>query len=315
MVRTRRRIWRQESVVPLQNIDSGFLDPDLMLHAKLEQPLSGHRGGLVRLAAIQNTAERLSLVAGDSRSIQGLSMSVASDGTSAHPPAELTLFSAVAVRPVLLGLISDFERDTGVKVAATFELNPAIKRRIEAGEPFDVVVLNADLLDDLQQQGRVVPDARRPFGRVGLGVAMRAGAPKPDVSSVDALMRTLVNAKSIAYTAEGSSGAHFTALLARLGILEAVRPQLRSVGGGETGHVVARGEAELGVVPVTTILVAAPGAELAGLFPAELQSYIDFAIGLGAAARNPRDASALIGFLTGAGVDEVLRSKGVERIP
>ena len=174
------------------------------------------------------------------------------------------------------------------------------------------MVLNRDLLDDLIRQGKVTPEGRRPFGRVGLGVAIRAGARKPDVSSVEALKRTLVGAKSIAYTAEGSSGAHFSALLDRLGILDEVTPKLRSVGGGETGLVVARGEAELGVVPVTTILVAAPGAEFAGMFPAELQSYIDFAIGLSAAARNIRGGSALIDFLAGPDASQFLRSKGVE---
>jgi molybdate transport system substrate-binding protein len=142
---------------------------------------------------------------------------------------------------------------------------------------------------------------------------VRAGTQKLDLNSVDAIKRTLLSAKSIAYTAEGSSGAHFTALLARLGILEEVGPNLRSVGGGDTGHVVARGEAELGVVPVTTILAAAPGAELAGTFPADLQSYIEFAVGLNAVARNVSGGAALLSFLTAPGADEVLRPKGVER--
>jgi molybdate transport system substrate-binding protein len=226
---------------------------------------------------------------------------------------ELKLLSAVAVRPVLLELLPAFERNTGIKIVAGFELNPALKGRIEGGEPFDVVVLNSRLLDDLVSQGTVAPETSRPFGRVPLGVAIRAGVPKPDLSSVEGLKRTLLGAKSIAYTAEGSSGAHVAALLARLAILDDVTPKLRSVGGGETGHVVARGEAELGIVPVTTILAAAPGAELAGLLPADVQSYMEFAIGISSSARASEPASALIGFLTGSLADETLRTKGMER--
>ena len=96
--------------------------------------------------------------------------------------------------------------------------------------------------------------------------------------------------------------------------MEEVEPNLRSVGGGETGQVVARGEAELGIVPVTTILAAAPGAELAGLFPAELQSYIDFAVGLSTAAGDIGGRNALMSFLTGSECDDLLRSRGIERL-
>jgi len=239
---------------------------------------------------------------------------VASETSSASAATELKLLSAIAVRPVILDLLPAFERVTGRKVAASFALNPAVKLRIEAGELFDVVVINQDMLEDLIRQGKIAPGGRRAFGRVGLGVAVRAGAPKPDLSSVEALKHALVSAKSIAYAGEGSSGAHLTALLARLGIVEEVGPKLRSVGGGETGQVVARGEAELGIVPVTTILAAAPGAELAGLFPAELQSYIDFAAGLGAKARDAGGGNALVSFLTDPESDDLLRSRGVERL-
>ena len=227
---------------------------------------------------------------------------------------ELKLLSAVAVRPAILDLLPAFEHATGRKITASFALNPTVKIRIEAGELFDVAVINKDMLEELIKQGKIAPDGRRAFGRIGLGVAVRAGASKPDLSSVEALKRALVGATSIAYAGEGSSGAHLTALLARLGIMKEVGPKLRSVGGGETGQAVARGEAELGIVPVTTILAAAPGAELAGLFPAELQSYIDFAVGLSAAARDVGGGNALMSFLTSPERDDLLRSRGVERL-
>ncbi len=117
----------------------------------------------------------------------------------------------------------------------------------------------------------------------------------------------------MAYAGEGSSGIYFVSLLARLGIAEEMKSKLKSVTGGQTGQVVARGEAELGVVPVTTIIAAAPGAELAGLFPAELQSYIDFAVGMSATAKDVEGSKALITFLTGPESDAAIRAKGLER--
>jgi molybdate transport system substrate-binding protein len=227
--------------------------------------------------------------------------------------AEIKLFSAFAIRPAILNLVARFEKETGIRVNPVFDLNPLIKKRIDAGKLFDMVAMNADVLDDLVKQGKVTPHGRRPFGRVGLGVAIRAGSPRPDVSTVEGLRRTLQNAASIADTSEGSSGAILTAVLAQLGIWDEVQLKLKSVGGGETGHVVARGDTELGIVPVTTILVAAPGAELAGMFPAELQSYIDFDIGLSTSASHARHCLALADFLMRAEEDDMLRSKGVER--
>src|SRR5215207_2514891 len=176
--------------------------------------------------------------------------------------AEVKLFSAVAVRPAILDLIPAFEQRTGHKVEVKFEVNPAVKKQIEAGESFDVVLVNPEMVEDLTKQGKVVAGSQAAFGRAGMGVAVRAGAPKPDLSSVEAFKRALLDAKSVAYAGEGSSGIYFISLLARLGIAEEMKSKLKSVAGGQTGQVVARGEAELGVVPVTTILAAAPGADL-----------------------------------------------------
>ncbi len=228
--------------------------------------------------------------------------------------AEIKLFSAVAVRPAILDLIPAFEQRMGHKVEVKFEVNPTVKKRIEAGEPFDVVLVNPEMVEDLTKQGKVVAGSQAAFGRAGMGVAVRAGAPKPDLSSVEAFKRALLDAKSVAYAGEGSSGIYFISLLTRLGIAEEIKGKLKSVAGGQTGQVVARGEAELGVVPVTTILAAAPGAELAGLFPAELQSYIDFAVGLSTTARDLEGSKALITFLAGPESDAVTRAKGLERL-
>ncbi len=146
-----------------------------------------------------------------------------------------------------------------------------------------------------------------------MGVAAKAGSRPLDIGSVEAFKHALKSARSIAYASEGSSGGYFSGLLERLGIADEVKPKLVAVAGGQTGPAVARGKAELGVVPVTSILAAAPEVILVGQFPAELQSYIDFAIGISADARAAEGAKQLSEFLMSTAVDDILAAKGVER--
>ena len=226
---------------------------------------------------------------------------------------EIRLFGAIAVRPAVLAVVSRFETATGFKVAAKWELNPTVKKQIEAGEPFDLVITNPSLVEDLTASRKVAAGSQAAFGRIAMGVAARAGSRPPDLASVEAFTHALKHAASIAYAVEGTSGAYFSSLLERLGIADEVRPRLVAISGGQTAPAVGRGEAELGVVPVTSILAAAPEVVLAGKFPADLQSYIDFAIGISAAARDAEAAGRLSAFLTSAAVDEILAAKGIER--
>lgn len=226
--------------------------------------------------------------------------------------AEIRLLSAVAVRAPLLALIPEFERKSGHKVNVSFDVNPKVKQQIAAGAPFDVVLINPEMIAELTSNGKVAPGSQKKLGRIGMGVGIKAGAPRPDLSTVEAFKRSLLAAKSIAYTSEGSSGIYFVALLKKLAIHDEIKDRLRSIGGGQTGFVVGRGEAELGVVPITTILAAAPQTELAGLFPAELQSYIFFDLGIGATANDRAAAEAFIAFLTGADAESTLKTRGVE---
>ena len=225
----------------------------------------------------------------------------------------IRLCGAVAIRPAVLPLISRFEAETGVPVAVKWELNPAVKARIEAGEAFDLVIINPGLVRDLIASGRVGAGSAAAFGRIAMGVAAKAGARPPDVGSVEAFKRTLRRAGSIAYASEGTSGAYFLGLLGRLGLGDEVKPKLLPVAGGGTAAAVGRGEAELGVVPVTSIIAAAPKVMLVGTFPDELQSYIDFAIGVSAASTNEDAARRLSEFLLSPDVDNSLTAKGVER--
>jgi molybdate transport system substrate-binding protein len=226
---------------------------------------------------------------------------------------EIRLFGAIAVRPAVLALIPQFETATGLTVAVKWEVNPTVKKQIEAGEPFDLVIINPHMVQDLTALGKVKAGSQVAFGRIGMGVAAKGGSRPLNIGSVEAFEHALKSARSIAYASEGTSGGYFCGLLDRLGIADEVKPKLVAVPGGQTAPVVGRGEAELGVVPVTSILAAAPEVMLVGQFPAELQSYIDFAIGISADSRDAQAAKQLSEFLISTGVDDILAAKGVER--
>jgi molybdate transport system substrate-binding protein len=227
---------------------------------------------------------------------------------------DVLLFGAIAVRPAVLACLPQFEATTSLSVAAKWELNPIVKKQVEAGEPFDLVITNPDPVAELVALKRVAQGSARPFGRIAMGVAARTGSAPPDIGSVDAFRRLLRDAKSIAYAAEGTSGAYFSGLLERLGLADEVKPRLVAIAGGQTARAVADGLAQLSVVPVTSILAAGPGVMLVGAFPAELQSYIEFAVGISAETRRADAARRLSEFLTSPDVDGILAAKGVERL-
>ncbi|MEI1252354.1 molybdate ABC transporter substrate-binding protein [Rhizobium aouanii] len=226
---------------------------------------------------------------------------------------QIRLFGAIAVRPAVLPLISRFETATGFTVAPKWELNPVVKKQIEAGESFDLVITNPNLVQDLTALGKVKAGSQVAFGRIAMGLAAKAGSRPLDIGSVKGFADALKSARSIAYASEGTSGGYFFGLLERLGLADEVNPKLVAISGGQTAPAVGRGEAELGVVPVTSILAAAPEVMLVGQFPAELQSYIDFAIGISADSTDTDATRQLSEFLTSTAVDGILAAKGVER--
>lgn len=142
--------------------------------------------------------------------------------------AEVKLFAGGGFKSVMSELAPVFERATGNKVVATFDSAGGLERRIKAGESFDVLLIGPSTIDELW--GKIAPAPRANVARAGLGVAVKAGTPKPDISSVDAFKRALVNAKSVAYVGEGHSGEYFRGMLDRLGIAEQMKPKLKPVG-------------------------------------------------------------------------------------
>lgn len=228
--------------------------------------------------------------------------------------AEIKVLSGNGARAAVQELSTQFERASGHKVAIHFEVNSALKRKIEAGESFDVAVLNPPVLDDLIKQGKVVAGTRAGIGRAGIGVGVRAGAPRPDIGSVEAFKRTLLNAKAVAYPGEGASGKYFVSVVDRLGLTAEMKPKMRPMAAEDTVEVVARGEADL-VVVVASRIFDVPGVELVGPIPSELQTWIGFAAGVGSAAKEPEAAGALVRFLSAPAAGPTLKAMGVEPVP
>jgi molybdate transport system substrate-binding protein len=225
--------------------------------------------------------------------------------------AEVNVFAPTTIRAVMNELGPQFERATGHRLAIKYDTAPVMKRQIDSGQAFDLAILTRPLIDETIKQGKIVATTRADVGRAGAGVAIRKGAPRPDVGSIDAFRHTLLNAKSIAYAAEGTTGAYFLGLLDRLGIAAEAKPKLKPMGGGGVVAPVASGEAEIAVV-TTPLILEDPRVELAGSVPAELQNYIVFTAGVGTAAKEADAAGALIRLLTAPAAAPVLRAKGFE---
>jgi molybdate transport system substrate-binding protein len=245
----------------------------------------------------------------------GLAMVLMAAGAPrAAAGADIKVLTAGAFKQVLLALVPDFERATGHKVTVQNDTVGALTKRIEGGEAFDLAVLTPKAVDDLAQAGKFVGGSRANLARVGVGVVVKDGAPKPDIGSVAAFKQALLAAKSVAYidpAAGGSSGIYVAGLLDKLGIAAEVKPKAKLIPGGAVAEHVAKGEAELGIHQISEILPV-KGVMLVGPLPAEIQNYTVYAAGLGAQAKESDAAKALLKTLTGPAAAEVLKSKGME---
>jgi molybdate transport system substrate-binding protein len=215
------------------------------------------------------------------------------------------------VKSVMLDLVAAFEREKGGKVTVTWGATGGLLKEIEAGAAGDLTVLTAEAIADLVSQGKVVAQSRLDLARSGIGVAVRKGAAKPDISTPEAFKRTLLAARAVAHSKAGTSGIYFPTVLARLGIADEMRERIViPEPGTPIGEVVARGEAELGVQQVSELLPVA-GIEIVGPLPAPLQKITTFTAGVLAAAREPDAADALVAFLAERS-RPLLAAKGLE---
>ena len=233
---------------------------------------------------------------------------------SAASAAEVKVLTAGAFKQVLLALVADFERQTGHKVVVENDTVGGLVKRIDGGAPFDVAVLTPAAVNELSGKGKLVPGSRADLARVGIGVVVKEGAPKPDIGSVEAFKRALLAAKSVAYidpAAGGSSGIYVAGLLEKLGIAAEVKPKAKLIHGGAVAEHIANGEAELGIHQISEI-VPVKGVTLIGPLPKEIQNYTTYAAGVSSAAKDKDAAVALVRFLSGPRTAELLKSKGME---
>jgi molybdate transport system substrate-binding protein len=214
-------------------------------------------------------------------------------------------------RAAVRELCTQFAHASGSAVELALDVNPEVVRRGNAGEAFDVAVGNPSTIEQLIAAGKVVAGSRRDIGTAGLAVAVKAGAPHPDIASVEAFRRTLLAAKAVAFPAHGASGLYFVELVGRLGLAAEMQGKLKPMVAEDCVEVVARGEADM-VVVVATRITGVPGVEVVGPIPEELQTKIGFAAGLSASAKAPDAAMALIAFLTAPSAAVTLKAKGVE---
>jgi len=232
---------------------------------------------------------------------------------------EIKVMTSGGFTAALTELTPAFERATGHTVVTTYGASlggapDSIPSRLRRGEPADIVILASEALDDLVGQGRVVAGSRVDLARSSIGMAVRAGAPKPDISSVAALKRTLLRAKSIAYSASASGVYVSTELFQRLGIAAEVAGKSQRIESERVATVVARGGAEIGFQQISELLPVA-GIEYVGPLPPEVQRVTIFSAGVAAGAKTPDAARALITFLASAAGAPAITKSGMEPMP
>ena len=227
--------------------------------------------------------------------------------------AEVNAFVTGAARPMYDILAPQFERATGHRLVTTSALPPELVAKIEAGEPFDVIVLSYDV-EPLIKRGLLELSSRTVLGQYGIGVAVHAGSPKPDFSTVEKFKAMLLDAKSIATSGEGSSGRYVASLLDRLGIADRVKPKIKSGGPGSSANMLSDGKVDL-VVSGLPPLLGKPNIEWLGLIPAEINSFLVFSAGLSAKAKEPEAGRALLRHLATPEAMAVYKAKGLDPAP
>jgi molybdate transport system substrate-binding protein len=233
-------------------------------------------------------------------------------GRATGQSIELRVVASNGVKAVLENLRAQEEKAIGRPLAIQFNTAAALKRRIDAGEQFDVAFLASDVIDDLVREGKILAGTRKDLSRTGVGIGIRAGAPKPAIGTAEALKRTLRSAKSITYVQEGASRVSIDKAFERLGIVDEMKLKTtfhpRS---GPANAMVAEGKADL-ILTLISEIVPAPGVALLGPLPADLQNYVSFAAGVNAHSKNVEAAKALINFLAGPAAASAFKAQGME---
>jgi molybdate transport system substrate-binding protein len=236
--------------------------------------------------------------------------------TGAAQAAEINAFISTAIKAATDELLPPFERANGHTIRASYAPSGALIPRFNRGEPVDVFLTDSTAIDELIKQGKIVA-SRTDLAYTGIGIAVRKGAPKPDVSSPEALKRALLGAKTVGHAppAGGSiTAAHIQGVFQRLGIAAQVTPKVKLAAGGPNGRVsvlVSSGEAEIGLQQVSE-LMSNPEVEVIGMLPAELQQITIYSAGVTASAREAEAAKSLIKALTAPSAAPIYKAKGLD---
>ncbi len=230
--------------------------------------------------------------------------------------SEIKMLHAGAITQVVRAVVPEFEKQTGHKVTLHRDTAGALTKLIEGGETFDLALLTPGAIDKLTEKGKFVPGSRTNIARVGVGVVVKEGTPKPDIGTVEAFKNALLEARTVAYIdphAGGSSGIYVAGLLEKLGIAKEVNAKAKLIHGGAVATHIANDVAELGVHQISKILPV-KGVVLVGPLPKEIQNYTTYAAGIGAGARHPEEARALIEAFVSPDNAALIRSKGLDPV-
>ena len=233
-------------------------------------------------------------------------------GESSAQTSSLRVYTSDGFKSALQALTAQIEHSTGRKIAPEFDSSKVLQQKIESGDTFDVAILSTTAIDALIKDGKVAGDTRTSLGRAGIGVGVRAGAPKPDISTPEAMKKTLLGAKSITFNPEGASSVHVNEMVQQMGIADKVRPKfMLTTVAGQPQRDVAAGKAEM-VITLIPEITDFKGLDLAGPLPGELQSYVSFAAAVSAKPNDPEAAHALIKFLVSPTTAPRLKANGIE---
>jgi molybdate transport system substrate-binding protein len=225
---------------------------------------------------------------------------------------EIKVLSTQAPEEAYRELVPQFEKASGHKVTTIFTGTLDVQKRIAAGEAYDLIIMAGPAIDDFIKSGTIVPGSRTDIARSGVGVAVRAGAPKPDISSTQAVKKTLLAAKSIGYST-GPSGVYVTGLFQRLGVADEIKGKLKQTPTGIfVGSIVANGEAEIGFQQVSE-LSHFPGVDFVGPLPADIQQITVFSSGIQVGAKQVDAANAWVKFLTAPAAAPAFTSRGLSQ--
>lgn len=234
--------------------------------------------------------------------------------TAAANAAEVKVMSGAAMRGAFGELLPRFERTTGHKILIEYGAGTAFRKQIEGGEAFDLVIIDTSEVDELTRQGRIAGDTRADIVRAAIGVGVREGAPKPDISSVDAVRNTLLSVNSFTYAPDALYGRQLSQAFDRLGIGEQLKAKTRPNPLARVAPALAAGEVELAIAGIPTLL-STKGVQIVGPLPGELENWLVNTAGVSAAAREPDAAKAFIKYLATPEAAAIIKSKGMEMPP